>query len=130
MNKKAKCRLRILAFLLFLVPLGVMTKYYEGPGTVWVYNYGGGLLYVVFWSLLVFLVKPKLSKVKIAGAVFLVTSLLEVLQLYHPPFLKDVRSTFTGAALLGNSFSPLDFPHYAAGAFLAWLIMIVFDDRR
>jgi len=38
------------------------------------------------------------------------------LQLWHPPFLELIRSTFWGRALIGTSFSWWDFPHYIFGS--------------
>ena len=52
----------------------------------------------------------------IAAGVVLVTCGLEFLQLWHPPWLQAIRSTFLGASLLGTSFSWWDFPAYVVGA--------------
>jgi hypothetical protein len=45
--------------------------------------------------------------------------MLELLQLWHPPLLEVVRSTFLGHALIGSGFQWSDLPHYAAGALVA-----------
>ncbi|MDP6778276.1 MAG: DUF2809 domain-containing protein, partial [Candidatus Latescibacteria bacterium] len=55
--------------------------------------------------------------------VLAVTCALEVLQLWHPPFLELVRRSFVGATLLGTSFDWVDFPHYVAGCAIGWLWM-------
>jgi hypothetical protein len=52
--------------------------------------------------------------------VFLVTSALEFLQLWHPPFLQLIRSTFLGQTLIGTSFTWWDFPYYFFGCVLGW----------
>jgi hypothetical protein len=57
---------------------------------------------------------------KIPAWVFIITSALEVLQLWHPKFLEMIRSSFIGSALIGTTFSWLDFPHYAMGCFIGW----------
>ena len=41
--------------------------------------------------------------------VLAVTFALEFLQLWKPPFLQAVRSTFLGHVLIGSSFSWFDF---------------------
>jgi len=74
---------------------------------------------VVFWCLLALALRPELSPWLVGGAVFLLTSLLEVLQLWHPPLLEAVRATFLGRALIGSGFEWSDLPHYAAGALVA-----------
>jgi hypothetical protein len=108
-------RLRLLAALALLVPLGFATKAYTGPGSGWVRFSLAGVLYEVFWVLLVLALRPTLPPGRVALGVFLATCGLEVLQLWHPPWLQALRGTFLGAALLGSSFSWLDLPHYAVG---------------
>ena len=90
----------------------------RGPGAEWVRSSSGGILYVMFWMFLVMTIWPRLSPWRVALAVLLVTSVLEVLQLWHPPLLTAVRNTFVGHALLGSTFSWWDFPHYLLGCVL------------
>jgi hypothetical protein len=104
--------------------LGFLCKQYHGWSN-WFYLYGGGVLYEIFWCLVFFLFwHKKKNIVTIAIAVLLVTCLLEILQLWHPPFLEVVRSTFPGKALIGTTFVWQDFPHYVLGSFLGWLWML------
>ena len=110
--------------VLIVTPLGFLFKFYSGPGRWWFNNYGAGLLYEVFWILVVFLFIPRKRYVRrIPVCVFVVTCALEVLQLWHPWFLEKVRSYFLGRALIGTSFSWWDFPHYAVGSLLGWLLI-------
>ncbi len=109
-------RRRLLVAILVLVPLGLGTKFYAGPGAGWVRAHVGGVLYVVFWILVVLGIRPGLSPWMAAGAVLVATTLLEGLQLCHPSFLEAVRDTFVGHAVLGSTFSWADFPHYVAGS--------------
>ena len=44
--------------LLVTIPVGVYTKFYQGPAADWVNNSLGGVFYEIFWCLLVFLVVP------------------------------------------------------------------------
>lgn len=107
--------------LLVVVPLGFYSKFYRGPATEWVSGSLGGVLYEIFWCLLIFLCFPRTKPLRIAGIVLAVTCLLEFLQLWHPPFLETLRSCFLGRALLGTTFTWLDLPHYLAGSLLGWL---------
>jgi hypothetical protein len=110
--------------LYLVLPLGFLLKLYPGPGRNWVNNYAAGVLYVVFWCLLFFLLWPRRESTGlIALTVFIATSLLEILQLWHPPLLDAIRATFLGRTLLGTTFSWWDFPHYLLGSVLAWLWM-------
>jgi hypothetical protein len=108
-------RRSLLLALLVVTPLGFATKLYSGPGAAWVGNYGGGLVYVIFWILVVLAIAPRLPPGRVAVGVLFVTCGLEVLQLWRPPLLEAIRSTYLGRALVGSTFSWWDFPHYVAG---------------
>lgn len=106
-----------------ITPLGFVTKVYAGPVANWVNNSLGGVLYVIFWSLVFSVFFYRTKPWKIAAIVTLVTCLLEFLQLWHPPFLEAIRSTFLGVTLIGNSFTWLDLVHYLLGCIASvWLI--------
>jgi hypothetical protein len=114
-------RRRTLLSLLVVTPLGLLFKLYPGPGHRWFNNYGAGVLYVIFWCLVLFLIWPRQERAtRIAAGVLAATCVLEVLQLWHPPLLEQVRATFPGRALLGTTFAWWDLPHYVLGAALAW----------
>jgi hypothetical protein len=127
MNRQIVFRLKIVGFILLITILGFGSKFYTGPGSLWVNNSLAGLFYETFWCLVVFMVKPGLSAFSIASWVFAVTSVLEVMQLWHPSFLQVIRSTFMGSALLGNSFNWLDFPYYLAGCILGIVLIKYLD---
>ncbi len=114
-------RLHLLISLFLLVPLGFATKFYAGPASGWVQAHAGGVLYVVFWTMVVLGLRPALSASTAAGGVFVATCLLEGLQCWHPAPLEAIRSTFIGHAVLGSTFSWWDFPHYVAGAIVGGL---------
>lgn len=107
--------------LIALIPIGLASKFYQGLFDQWVNNSLGGVLYEIFWVLLVVLIKPKLSPAWVAFWVFVVTSSLEFAQLWKPPFLEIIRATLLGRLLLGTTFSAWDFPYYLIGCGLAWL---------
>jgi len=108
--------------LLVVTPLGFGVKLYNGPAQRWFNDYGAGLLYEIFWILVVFLIFPSKKLVrKIPVWVFIITCALEIMQLWDPLVLQMIRSTFIGRALIGTTFSWLDFVHYAIGCILGWL---------
>lgn len=107
--------------ILIIIPLGIYSKFYEGPAAHWV-NYSlGGVLYVIFWCLVVFLFLGNTKPWKIAASVLIITCFLEILQLWHPPFLVFLRHHFIGRTILGTTFTWNDFPHYLAGFGIGWL---------
>lgn len=107
--------------ILIITPIGFSTKLYSGPISAWVNNSLGGILYVLFWALLFFLILPKISTLRIACTVFIATCMIEVLQLWHPLFLEAVRHNFIGRTILGNSFSLSDLFHYGIGLIISIL---------
>jgi hypothetical protein len=108
--------------LLLVTPLGFLFKFYSGPGQWWFNDYGAGVLYEIFWILLVFFFFPnKRSANWIPVCVFIITGALEFLQLSHPWFLEEIRSYFLGRALIGTTFTWWDFPHYGIGCVIGWL---------
>ncbi|MCD4682057.1 MAG: DUF2809 domain-containing protein [Bacteroidales bacterium] len=117
-------RLITVLILFVIIPLGFFTKFYSGLAEDWVNNSFGGLLYEIFWCLVVFFLFLKANIFKIAIWVFIVTCMLEILQLWHPAFLEIVRNNFIGRTILGNSFNWMDFPYYFAGSLAGYLILI------
>lgn len=109
-------------FIFIIVPLGFYTKFYIGPASAWVTNSLGGIFYVVFWSLLFYLAVPQVKPLINALVVFLLTCLIEFLQLWHSDFLELIRSYFIGRTILGTFFSWLDFFYY----FLGFIFSILF----
>ena len=115
-------RTMILSFsILIVVPLGLLTKVYLGPGYDWVNHSLGGVFYEIFFCLIAAIIFPAARPWKIAGGIFLMTAVLELLQLYHPPWLTVLRTFWIGHLLLGNSFSAWDFPYYLLGCLLGGL---------
>lgn len=114
-------RLAWLMSIVVIVPLGLMIKFYRGPGQEWLNNSFGGVPYEIFWILLVLLIWPQVSAVWASVGVCIATCLLEVLQLWQPPFLQAIRATLIGRLVLGNTFQWSDFPYYFMGSFLGWL---------
>ena len=108
--------------LAVIVPIGLASKLYPGPGQPWVRGQVGGTLYVVFWILAALLVWPRLPVRVVAITVLALSSTLELLQLWQTPALAGIRSTFIGHALIGSTFSLWDLPHYLLGSILGILL--------
>ena len=105
-----------LVSICLIVPLGFYTKFYTGPETAWVNNSVGGVFYVIFWCLVIFLFYSNTKPIKIVSIVFISTSFLEFAQLWHPKFLEWLRSFFIGRTVLGTTFTYTDFLYYFIGS--------------
>jgi hypothetical protein len=123
MRHISKKRLLTLLMIIILVPIGFFTKFYSGPAQNWISNSIGGLLYEVFWCLVLYFMFQKTRIVIIVLIVFVTTCFLEFLQLWHPPFLEYLRGNFIGRTILGNTFNWMDFPYYIAGSILGYFLL-------
>ncbi len=108
--------------MLIVVPMGFLFKYYAGYGHEWFNNYASSLFYEIFWCLFAFwFFRSQLAVKQIPLWVFVITCILEFLQLWHPPLLEAARATLIGKLLLGTTFDWGDFIHYFLGCILGWL---------
>lgn len=123
-SKYSLIRKWVIFSLIIITPSGFLFKLYSGKGMEWINNYAVGILYEIFWCLIIFLFFPyKKYITKITIAVFSVTCFLEILQLWHPYFLEYIRSFFLGRTIIGTSFCWGDFPYYIIGCIIAWFWM-------
>ena len=110
--------------LIIVIPLGLFSKAYTGTGQTWVRDYSGDILYEILWCLVFFWFFPsKKAVVTIPIWVFIVTSIIEVSQLFFDRVPLAIRETIVWKLLLGSTFVWWDFPHYAVGCFLGWLLL-------
>ena len=116
-------RLRAAAALAAVVPLGFAAKFYPGPLAGWVNNSLGGTFYEVFWCLVAVALFPSVRPAVAGVAVLLATCSLEFLQLWHPPLLEALRSSFIGVTILGRQFAWSDFPYYFVDAATGWAML-------
>ncbi|KAB8334207.1 DUF2809 domain-containing protein [Scytonema tolypothrichoides VB-61278] len=112
----------IIVCMLIVITMGFFFKYYTGPAHEWFNDYGAAVFYEIFWCLFAFVFFRNRAAVnKIPLWVFIITCILEFLQLWHPPLLEEFRTTLIGKWLIGTTFSWWDFPHYVLGCVLGWL---------
>jgi len=118
-----KQRLIAIIVLFIVIPLGFYTKLYSANGHEWVNNKLGGVFYEIFWCLVFFILLPKSKPFRIAVWVFIITIVLEFVQLLNYAFLEIIRTNFIGQTIMGSSFSWSDFPYYFIGSLLGYFIL-------
>jgi Protein of unknown function (DUF2809) len=126
MMKKAhyqKYRLALLIGMVLIIPLGYSVRFATGLGSPMFQDIFGSIAYQVLLMFVVAFFFPRMNLVKIAIGVFIVSSAIELLQLWQPPFLQAIRATWVGRVLLGNTFLLEDFPPYAIGCFFGWICL-------
>jgi hypothetical protein len=117
-NKLTEQKYKIIG-IFFLVPIGFYSKFYNGFAKNWVNNSLGGVFYVMFFAFFFSVIFSKSNVINISIIIGLATSVLEIIQLWKPPFLELVRSNFLGRTLLGNCFTYSDFIYYLIGTILS-----------
>ncbi|TFH03006.1 MAG: DUF2809 domain-containing protein [Calditrichales bacterium] len=111
-----------LYLLIFLIPVGFLSKMVSTGYWSWIGDHLAGALYEIFWILLVYLFfSDKVNILILPLTVFSITCLLEITQLWHPPWLAIIRETYPGKILIGTTFSWWDFPFYAIGSLGGWI---------
>jgi len=125
-----KHRSTAIIVLFIIIPFGFYTKIYSGAGHEWVNNKLGGVFYEIFWCLLFYFLLPKSKPIFIVLWVFIITVLLEFVQLLNYSFLEIIRSNFIGKTLIGSTFSWSDFPYYIAGSLLGYFIINTIHKTR
>lgn len=121
--RKQKHLILAVIVLFILIPIGFYSKLYSGIGHEWINNKSGGVFYEMFWCLVFYILLPKSKPLIIATWVFILTSILEFVQLLDNTLLEIIRSNFIGQTIIGNSFTWSDFPYYLLGSFLGYLIL-------
>lgn len=125
-------RLFALISIAIVVPLGFGLKFYPGPLRGWVNDSLGGVAYEIFWCLVLFAIWPRRSAINpIVIGVFVVTCMLEILQLVDHPVLARIRGNFLGRTLIGTTFVWSDILYYVIGCALGrlWLSALARLDR-
>jgi hypothetical protein len=115
--------LKSIFLLIVIAGLGFASKFLPFFEGTWVSNQLSGLFYVTELCIIVYLVFPGNSSWIYGLTAFLLTSVLEILQLWDACFLESIRSTFLGQTIIGSSFNWLDFPMYLLGALLGWALL-------
>lgn len=115
---------RIVYFILYLltIPIGLATRKKPEWFLPAIAKYGGDILWAAcfFFFFRVFFIQKKLWQVALITYVFAV--LIEVSELYHAPWIDNIRRTFLGKMILGFGFLRSDLICYAIGVLLAWFI--------
>jgi hypothetical protein len=112
----------VILSLLVVTAMGFFFKYYTGWGKQWFNNSFSTIFYEILWCLVAFWFFRSDKAVRLIPIwVFLITCVLEFLQLWHPPLLEQIRATLIGRLLLGTTFVWSDFIYYAVGSVCGWL---------
>ncbi len=117
-----KDRLRLLAAASVPFMIGVLSKYYQGPGSEHVRGQALDFFGTVFMILAARAVVLRPPAWRVAGAIVGALTVMEISQRFHGEWLERARSTWIGLHVLGSCFEWLDLLcYYAGGAVALWL---------
>jgi len=119
-----RSRLLYAFFILTTIALGLASRHFAGSLPAWVNLYAGDAL----WSLMVFFIMGFVFRHKNTRTVALLALLfsygIEVSQLYHAPWIDDLRAYKIGGLILGYGFLWSDLISYTVGILTGILIEI------
>ncbi len=117
--------------LLFPVLLtAVYAKSYTGEHQLLINNHVVGIFYVLFGSLFISNIFPRMKFWKAVTFSFSFVSILELIQLYRLPFMIDLTRRSFFSFLFGTTFDQGDFFYYGIGAVLGLLFLWLLDTSK
>jgi Protein of unknown function (DUF2809) len=120
-------RIIYLCLFIFCTWLAIATRTHRQWFHPLVVQYGGDIIWagMFFFFMRIFFNEAKLWK--LAVACYLIGVAVELLQLYHAPWIETIRHTKIGGLLLGFGFLWSDIVCYAVGVFIAYWIVVVIE---
>ena len=116
-------RIALLVGMVCIIPLGYFVRFSKGLNAPLLQDIGGSLAYQILLMFGIAFLFPRLSLAKCALGVFAFSCAVEFLQLWQAPFILEIRATWPGRVILGTTFNGWDFPPYALGCFLGWIVL-------
>lgn len=118
-----------IALLILVFVTALYTKEYRGDYQGIIASHIGGVLYVLFGSLLFSVVFPRMKNYMTVLIAFGITCLLEFIQYFRFPFMLELTKIKVFAYLFGNNFNWYDFLYYIIGAALGYAVLILLTPR-
>ena len=120
MNPPSSPRLTYVLLTIFIIPTGLYLRY----RTDWLPDiinlYLGDVLYATLFFFLFSIVFPNHSSLRRAGYALAACYVIEVLQLYHAPWIMAIRENKLGGLILGHQFLWSDLLAYFIGVALGY----------
>ena len=125
-------RNRILYFVIIVTVIvcGLLSRKYSFIFPVIVNDYLGDALWAAMVFYMAAFVFNKKSTVKVAIIALAFCYLIEISQLYHAPWIENIRNTTLGGLVLGFGFLWSDIFAYTLGASFAALLEYFFSDKE
>ncbi|MDP0498824.1 MAG: DUF2809 domain-containing protein [Verrucomicrobiota bacterium JB022] len=109
-------------FLVVVLVLGLSTRRLPELWPPVIQAYGGDTLWALFVYLGIGWVFVRWSPNRVALVALSFSVLIELSQLYHAPWIDQIRATTLGALILGHGFLWSDLACYAVGVGMGWVM--------
>jgi hypothetical protein len=119
-----------IALMTMVFITALYTKDYRGEHQTIINNHIGGILYVLFGSLLFSVVFPRMKLWQVTLLALGITCLLEFIQYFRFPFMVELTKIKAIAYLFGTSFNGYDFIYYALGALLGFAMLLLLSHKE
>lgn len=125
-------RYRLLYFFLLIVTiaLGIAIRELAAVIPEWISLYGGDALWSAMVFFLIAFVFAKMPTYAVGVFALTFSIAIEFSQLYHAPWIDQLRATDFGHLVLGNTFAVSDLFCYAAGVAIAVTADILLKKAR
>jgi hypothetical protein len=123
--------------LLALIPIIIVSAFATRSGSIYIpafiAEYGGDTLWALMVLLVIRLVTPHCPILRAAAIALTLAYLCEISQLYHAPWIENIRSYRLGGLILGYGFLWSDLVCYTVGIFsgvlLEWGFRALFSKK-
>jgi len=132
MNATEFTRNRIVyAFIiLIIVILGLASRRYSENLPEFISTYAGDTLWALMAFLLIGFLFPSLSILKVAAIALFFSFFIEFSQLYHAPWIDDIRQNRLAALVLGRDFLWSDLVCYSVGVAMGVMTELLWNKLR
>lgn len=108
-------RILYLTAAILVIVLGLCTRRYAGYLPAFVADYAGDALWALTAFLGIGMIFPRWQTIQVAFTALLFAFVIEFSQLYHTPWIDEIRHTTLGHLILGQGFLWSDILCYIAG---------------
>jgi len=116
--------------IIFVIICGLLSRKYSFIFPVIVNDYLGDALWAAMVFYMAAFIFNKKNTVKVAVIALAFSYCIEISQLYHAPWIDNIRATTLGGLVLGFGFLWSDILAYAIGVSSAALLEYFFSDKE
>lgn len=125
-----KKRLYIFLYLLLVIVIGLASRKYSGLFPEIFDKYPGDALWAVAVYLGWKILWPNTGLIKIAALALITSWSVEFSQIYHAPWIDEIRNNAVGHLFLGSTFNAIDLVAYLVGVGVVFAVDIFLDNLR